>query len=60
MTTVIYRFLFFIFSIYFLAKVIFYALFEINSQNNKSGGIGLIFFSILVTIFSNIVVLIRG
>ena len=59
MTTLIYKLLFFIFSIYFLTKIVFYALFEINSQKNKKGGITLILFSTIVMIFSNIVVFIR-
>ena len=59
MINLIYRFLFFIISIYFLIKVIYYAVYEINKEKNKNGGITLIVFSSIVVILSNIVVLIK-
>ena len=55
----LYHFLFIVITIYVLIKTIFYGLYEINTQENKSGGIAVIFFSILVIIFANIIVLLR-
>ena len=56
MVNIFYRFLFLIFSIFVLLKSIFYALYEIKTQDNKSGGIAVIWFTIVVLIFTNIVV----
>lgn len=56
MSSVLYHFLFLIFSIFTLLKVIGYALYEIQTLKNKSGGIVIIIFSILVVLFSNIMV----
>lgn len=55
----LYHFLFIVVTIYVLIKTIFYGLYEINTQENKSGGIAVIFFSILVIVFANIIVLLR-
>ncbi len=52
----IYHILFLLISLYILLKTIGYALYEINTLNNKTGGIVIITFSILVVIYSNIVV----
>lgn len=52
----IYHFTFIVVSIFILIKTIFYGIYEINSENNKSGGIAVICFSVLVVIFSNIIV----
>lgn len=46
-------------TVFILVKTISYALYEINTENNKYGGIAVIFFSILVVVFANIVVFIR-
>lgn len=59
MIIIIYRFLYIVFSIYFLIKSIFYTMYEINSENNKSGGIAFIVFSVFTLIFSSVVILIR-
>ena len=56
MPTFIYHILFSIISIYILLKTIGYALYEINTIQNKYGGIVIITFSIFVVIFSNIMV----
>lgn len=56
MLTLIFRFLFLFFTIFILLKTVFYGLYEIKTQNNKSGGIGVIVFSVLTTIFVNIVI----
>lgn len=53
MVDIFYHFLFLIFSIFVLLKSIFYALYEIKNQNNKSGGIALICFTVIVLIFAN-------
>ena len=55
----LYHFIFIIVSIFILLKTIFYALYEINTQNNKYGGIAIICFSVLVVVFANIIVFIK-
>ena len=55
----LYNFIFIIVTICILLKTIFYGLYEINSEKNKSGGISVICFSVLVVIFSNIIVFLR-
>lgn len=55
----IYHFTFISISLFILIKTIFYGLYEINSENNKSGGIAVICFSILVVVFVNIIVFFR-
>ena len=47
MVDIFFNSLFIIFSIYVLLKTIFYALYEIKTQENKSGGIAIIVFSLL-------------
>ncbi|MBR0350398.1 MAG: hypothetical protein IJH76_00995 [Clostridia bacterium] len=59
MFNMIYNFIFIIASILILIKAIAYGLYEIKNENNKSGGITIICFSVLVTIFVNIVVFFR-
>ena len=46
-------------SFYILIKAIAYGIYEINTEKNKSGGIGVISFSVLVTIFVNIIIWIK-
>lgn len=55
----IYHFTFIVVSLFILIKTIFYGIYEINSENNKSGGIAVICFSILIVVFSNIIVFFR-
>lgn len=55
----LYHFIFIIITIYILLKTIFYALYEFNTLNNKSGGIAIICLSFLVVIFTNIIVFIK-
>lgn len=50
---------FIITTVFILVKTIFYGLYEINTENNKSGGIAVICFSILVVVFTNVTVFIR-
>lgn len=59
MVNIFYHFLFLIFSIFVLLKSIFYALYEIKTQDNKSGGIAVICFTIIVLIFTNIIVFLK-
>ena len=53
MSSFVYHVLFSLISLSILLKAIGYALYEINNIKNKSGGIIVITFSILVVIFSN-------
>ena len=55
----IYHILFLIISIYVFLKVIGYALYEINTLKNKTGGIIVIATSFLIIIFSNIIIWLR-
>jgi hypothetical protein len=56
---IFYHFLFLVFSVFVLLKAVFYALYEIKTQNNKTGGIAVICFTIVVLVFSNIVVFLK-
>lgn len=55
----IYHFTFIVVTIFILIKTISYGLYEIKDQNNKFGGIAVICFSILVIVFTNILVYLR-
>lgn len=55
----LYNFVFIVVSLFILIKTIFYGLYEFNTQSNKSGGIAVICFSILVIVFANIIVFLR-
>lgn len=59
MINIFYHFLFLVFSVFVLLKAVFYALYEIKTQNNKTGGIAVICFTIVVLVFSNIVVFLK-
>ena len=59
MVDIFFNFLFIIFSIYVLLKTIFYALYEIKSQDNKSGGVAVIVFSVIVLVLANVVVFLK-
>ena len=54
-----FNFLFFIFSIFVLLKSVFYALYEIKSQDNKSGWVAVIVFSVIVIVLANVVVFLK-
>ena len=54
-----FNFLFSIFSIFVLLKSVFYALYEIQSQDNKSGGVAVIVFSVIVIVLANVVVFLK-
>ena len=54
-----FNFLFFIFSIFVLLKSVFYALYEIKTQDNKSGGVAVIIFSVVVLVIANVVVFLK-
>jgi hypothetical protein len=56
LTTIIYHVLFLLISVFICLKTIGYALYEINTLNNKFGGISIITFSVLVVIFANVMV----
>lgn len=53
----IYDLLFILISLYVLIKTIYYGLYEIKKNDNKTGGIVVISFSVIVFIFFNIVIL---
>lgn len=53
----IYDLLFIVISLYVLIKTIYYGLYEIKENDNKTGGIVVISFSVIVFIFFNIVIL---
>lgn len=53
----IYDLLFVLISLYVLIKTIYYGLYEIKENDNKTGGIVVISFSVIVFIFFNIVIL---
>ena len=59
MVDIFFNFLFLIFSIYVLLKIIFYALYEIKTQENKSGGIAIIGFSIIILTFATLFIFIK-
>ena len=59
MVNIFYHFLFLIFSVFVLLKSVFYALYEIKTQSNKSGGVAVIVFTVVVLIFANIVVFLK-
>lgn len=59
MENIIYQALFFIATIYFLFKVIGFAIYEIHELNNKAGGITIIVFSNIVVLFSNVIMLLK-
>ena len=57
MQNFIYDLLFILISLYVLIKTIYYGLYEIKENDNKTGGIVVISFSVIVFIFFNIVIL---
>lgn len=59
MTSIIYDLIFLVITIFILLKVIGYAIYEIKELNNKVGGITIISFSFLVTIFDNVMMWIK-
>lgn len=59
MSNLIYNLIFATATLYILAKSIAYGIYEINTESNKSGGISVISFSVLVTILANIIVWIK-
>ena len=59
MSNILYDLLFCLVTVYILFKVIGYSIYEINEMNNKTGGFIIISFSILIVIFSNIMVIIN-
>lgn len=55
----VYHFTFIVVTIFILIKTISYGLYEIKTQDNKSGGIAVICFSIIVVVFANIISFLR-
>ena len=56
---IIYHTIFLLITGFILIKTIFYGLYEINTLKNKVGGIVVICFSIIVIIFTNLIVFLR-
>ena len=59
MVDIFFNFLFIIFNIYVLLKTIFYDLYEIKTQENKSGGIAIIVFSIIILTFATLFIFLK-
>ena len=57
MQNFIYDLLFVLISLYVLIKTIYYGIYEIKQNNNKTGGIVVISFSTIDFIFFNLVIL---
>ena len=55
----LFHFIFIVITIFILIKTIFYGLYEINTENNRSGGIAVICFFFLFVVFANIIVFFR-
>lgn len=53
------RFIIFITSLVICIETIFYGIYELKNQKNKSGGIGVIALSIFMVFFVNIMIYIR-
>lgn len=49
----------FLITTYYLLKNIYYGIYEFKTLNNKSGGLFIIFFSIIVVLFANIITFLR-
>lgn len=60
MVSIVFHVIFSLITIYFLLQIIGFALYEINTLNNKIGGIAVVTFSIVVIVFANIVVWLLG
>ena len=56
MNDIIFHFIFIVVSLFILIKTIFYGVYEIKTEKNKSGGISVIVFSVFVVLFCNVVV----
>ena len=56
MLTLFYHITFLLLSIYVLVKCISYGIYEINSEENKFGGHLVIWITVFIVIFDNIVV----
>lgn len=57
MNSVIYQILFLFITLYILLRVIGYAIYEIQTLKNKTGGITVIVISTLIVILANITVM---
>ncbi len=56
---IIYNIIFLVISIYILLRTISYGIYEIKEKKNKCGGTTVIVFSVLVIIYSNIMMFLR-
>ena len=56
-SSIIYKIIFLIISVFILFKTIGYGIYEIKEKENQTGGIAVIVFSLIVVIFANVVLL---
>ena len=54
-----FHFSFIVITIFILIKTIFYGVYEINTEKNKTGGIAVILLSIFTTVLANIIMFFR-
>ena len=56
LASMVFHVLFLLVSVFICLKTIGYAMYEINTLHNKLGGIAVIAFSVLVVLFTNVIV----
>lgn len=54
-----FHFSFIVITIFILVKTIFYGIYEINTEKNKTGGVAVILLSIFTTVLANIIMFFR-
>lgn len=54
-----FHFSFIVITIFILIKTIFYGIYEINTEKNKTGGVAVILLSIFTTVLANIIMFFR-
>lgn len=54
MFNILYHLFFILLTFFILVKTIFYGIYEIKTLQNKTGGIAVICFSVIVVLFANI------
>ena len=59
MVKLFFHFSFIVITIFILIKTIFYGVYEINTEKNKTGGIAVILLSIFTTVLANIIMFFR-
>ncbi len=59
MVKLFFHFSFIVITIFILIKTIFYGIYEINTEKNKTGGVAVILLSIFTTVLANIIMFFR-